>query len=1029
MKTPQKILMLLYLVFFFLPFFIFCLAKAERTFLNGKEKNESNEKEASAVLEEIQRNSGSIEQFRFLLEDFGKKSIELVKKGPRVVKAYYETKLMKVFPRHDLYFEVFGNVTILQNFSLWKLLRLGSIGKLFKRILANVSNNNLEFFLKMTGVQSFKFSHSSGLGFSGEVAKTFFRYIENPNSFSASDSKILGDRLGEIIPFPKILDELVGNDAVKAGKIFIFNTYNGAFAFYWNKTPNWVLGTVIDLGQKYLNPFQGMRLTIADWRQLRRKKKMEIGFISPNGKKIYFSGEKRKFHFSLSKLVREVKGESDFSSNERRQGSVRTLISPVLFGIPWKAFVIYQPPKILATYDFIEKIGWLFSFLFFSAGVALIVHRAILNRGLRYSVTGVLLTSCFSLVLLPVGGIIGFSKRAVNEIRKNDRDQLEEALKSDLERIDSGERYVFSGLVQRLFSNIKNPKLLQPVIKAKTLGQMEKAMNRIASESTAKLKCSGNWGMTGIYAVSSNKLNGHWTLSKLDSQDSKSAIEAFADLWKSLFIRVNAEEKSAKSSQLMKREGTQLKELKTDSLLDVMDLALGRESLISLLTIQQRPCFIDVSHAGMNFLLLPFREPGAIDNSFLFFYWTNWTELGYAKWLTENPYPLSLSGSRNVKMGSFENREMNDFDVFDKGWRIVPHGINSRKNWNSGLNTVYPQELLKAFERIQTTDIPQSGQDFESPGKPLYEAHLGKNLPLFILGAFRSTKWLDVRTAFLNKSVLLISIFSLLLAVVLAKKGTDHFLQPLTKLSNALKKVESGNFREKLDETRKDEFGELGKVFNSMTKRLEEGKILGSYVSESVLRAIEDSDFQEKAKSGLHREVTVLFSGILEFDEFRTKEKPERILEILDAHLKAFNAALVVSKGDIDKVMGDKILIIFDHEKMGGASQAVEKALWVIGEVKKSLSPFGVELAMGLNSGIVVAGILGAQSDRLIYTVIGDTVNLASRLSTLAYITSGTRVVISGKSLACLERKIPVEKLPFKRVKGKTQEVEAWLLL
>ena len=62
------------------------------------------------------------------------------------------------------------------------------------------------------------------------------------------------------------------------------------------------------------------------------------------------------------------------------------------------------------------------------------------------------------------------------------------------------------------------------------------------------------------------------------------------------------------------------------------------------------------------------------------------------------------------------------------------------------------------------------------------------------------------------------------------------------------------------------------------------------------------------------------------------------------------------------------------------------------------------------------------------YTVIGDTVNLASRLCTLAYIVGGSQAVISGASFKLLEGKAEAEPLPFKKVKGKTKEVEALLL-
>ena len=147
--------------------------------------------------------------------------------------------------------------------------------------------------------------------------------------------------------------------------------------------------------------------------------------------------------------------------------------------------------------------------------------------------------------------------------------------------------------------------------------------------------------------------------------------------------------------------------------------------------------------------------------------------------------------------------------------------------------------------------------------------------------------------------------------------------------------------------------------------------------------------------------------------------------------------AVTAHGGEIDKVIGEKILVIFDHRFLGGAEGAAVKALAVVRQVRAELAealPPSVQPVMGLNAGSVIAGMLGADSVRLDYTVIGDPVNLAARLGTLGIWLASVEkdfsgVLLSGGIAAILGNRIQAKRLPVKQVKGKTQEVEVFALL
>ncbi|HNW35508.1 MAG TPA: adenylate/guanylate cyclase domain-containing protein, partial [Candidatus Ozemobacteraceae bacterium] len=260
--------------------------------------------------------------------------------------------------------------------------------------------------------------------------------------------------------------------------------------------------------------------------------------------------------------------------------------------------------------------------------------------------------------------------------------------------------------------------------------------------------------------------------------------------------------------------------------------------------------------------------------------------------------------------------------------------------------------------------------------------------------------------------------------------GRGRLLKPLERLRLAMLEVASGRFDTRMPTDRSDEFGTLAIAFNSMAKALQEAAILGRFVSGSVRRAVHDRRADESGR-GERREVTILFSCLFHFEQLCHDRDAAFIFGALGEHLGAFNAELKQFAGaaEIDKIIGDKILVVFDHERLGGRAAAAGAVLSVVRGVRRRITELHLETAMGINTGMVISGILGAKSVRLDHTVIGDPVNLASRLSLLAHMTDGTRTVLSGAFLDACDGTIRTEKLPFRKVKGKTQEVEAYLLM
>ncbi len=319
---------------------------------------------------------------------------------------------------------------------------------------------------------------------------------------------------------------------------------------------------------------------------------------------------------------------------------------------------------------------------------------------------------------------------------------------------------------------------------------------------------------------------------------------------------------------------------------------------------------------------------------------------------------------------------------------------------------------------------------FSAESQTLYEAQPPAQFGMHIFAGFRSIEAL-ARTAQAQwwKFVgMMLGILSL--AVLVAIGSARSFNRPLKNLLDQIERINRNDLQASLDETRTDEFGSIGAAFNTMVRKLREGRLLGRYVSPSVKKALEDERFREQAIKGRNMEITILFTQLLGFEEHEAKEDPGETFRLLHLHLDAVDRAARKFGGEIDKVMGEKILVLFHHESFEDGKSAVKAAIETAAFVRRELQEqCPLSAAMGLNSGKAVVGILGARGVKREFTAIGDPVNLAARLATLATITSGTRLVISGTSLALAGGETRTERLPFKKVKGKTQEVEAHLVL
>lgn len=295
-----------------------------------------------------------------------------------------------------------------------------------------------------------------------------------------------------------------------------------------------------------------------------------------------------------------------------------------------------------------------------------------------------------------------------------------------------------------------------------------------------------------------------------------------------------------------------------------------------------------------------------------------------------------------------------------------------------------------------------------------------------------------MRPYFMTRNmVIIITAFFMYLSVILTYLVGNYIVNPLLylrmnvrKISDILNTMIRGESRVSAATlvyndcvTSRDEIKSLSTEINEMVTVI---RGIVPYISASTLKQAEKG-----IASSINKEMTFLFTDIRGFTTLCEGMEPDQVVGILNQYLDLETEIILNNHGDVDKFVGDEMMASFEGpNKEINACRAAMQIRHAMMEEKERREKEGlpvVAIGIGINTGPVIFGSVGAR-DRMDFTSIGDTVNLAARLegANKAY---GSKTIITEAVYNQVQEKFLCRELDFIAVKGKTEPVRIYEIL
>ncbi|UCG13287.1 MAG: HAMP domain-containing protein [Deltaproteobacteria bacterium] len=290
---------------------------------------------------------------------------------------------------------------------------------------------------------------------------------------------------------------------------------------------------------------------------------------------------------------------------------------------------------------------------------------------------------------------------------------------------------------------------------------------------------------------------------------------------------------------------------------------------------------------------------------------------------------------------------------------------------------------------LQVQGYQHAGEDFLLFSTPI----LYQDMKIGEVRLGLTTKYIEANLFKAKVFVWMLTLAITVAGIAMSMMLSFYFSRPIQRLGTAVEEIGKGNFNYKVHLARNDELGDLGEAINRMAEDLRLKQRIqtsfGRYVTPEIVERILASPDNDWMK-GTSLEATILFVDIRGFTALAERSLPETVVELLNEYFSLVTDIIIQHGGYLDKFVGDAVMGVFGAliPDPAHAQSAVRAAVEVrrhLPELNRRLTRVRdpIQVGIGINTGEVVAGNLGS-SKRMEYTVVGDNVNVASRLTDLA---------------------------------------------
>lgn len=369
--------------------------------------------------------------------------------------------------------------------------------------------------------------------------------------------------------------------------------------------------------------------------------------------------------------------------------------------------------------------------------------------------------------------------------------------------------------------------------------------------------------------------------------------------------------------------------------------------------------------------------------------------------------------------------------ITDPSGRIMAH--NEIEKVIEQTRFIPPEGLRPLGDELILTQAYRGpdGRTYYDIAAPVRERSEGRKIGEVHLGMNQNTITRVVR--YVAVAIILTTVAVLVLGILMMSVFVTFLVKPIGALVRGVSAIAAGDLNQEIHIRRSDELGDLTLAFNNMAKSLREKELIKGAFSKYVTKSVVDKILKEGENlklGGGKKNVSIFFSDIRGFTPMSETLPAEEVVHLLNEYFTEMTRIIFKYEGTLDKFMGDAIMAVYGApiEYPDHAERAVMAAIEMSQKMKELQAKWRAEgkkevnIGIGINTGEVVVGNIGS-AERMEYTAIGDNVNLAQRLESVA---EKGQILISSACYEKVKHKVIAHMLDPIKLKGKSEKVVAY---